>query len=75
MRELVFIILASLCAAYTTSERPTSNHEQKPLTQVEHVPGSNHATYGPVPVEEQIFWIEYLEIAPLPIPTYDLPKP
>jgi hypothetical protein len=74
MRELIFIILASLCAAHTTSQRPTSNHEQQPLTQVEHVPGSNNATYGPIPVEEQILAIEYLEIAPLPIPTYDPPK-
>jgi hypothetical protein len=74
MRELVFIILASLCAAHITSQRPTSDYEQQPLTKLEHVPGSNNAMYGPVSVQEQILAIEYLEIAPLPIPTYGPPK-
>ncbi|KAH8888098.1 hypothetical protein GQ53DRAFT_843817 [Thozetella sp. PMI_491] len=32
------------------------------------VPGNNNAIYGPVPERDQIFRIEFLEIAPLPIP-------
>lgn len=32
------------------------------------VPGHNDAFYGPVPKAEQIFDIEFLEIAPSPIP-------
>ncbi|KAK4982900.1 hypothetical protein LTR50_007526 [Elasticomyces elasticus] len=32
------------------------------------VPGTNNATYGPVPKAEQIFEVEFLEIAPSPIP-------
>lgn len=38
----------------------------------EDVPGSNDAKYGPVPREEQTFDIEFLEIAPTPMPMYDL---
>ncbi|KAI1744723.1 hypothetical protein F4680DRAFT_443995 [Xylaria scruposa] len=32
------------------------------------VPGNNNVTYGPVPKEEQLFQVEFLEIAPSPIP-------
>ncbi|KAK4994554.1 hypothetical protein LTR66_005443 [Elasticomyces elasticus] len=32
------------------------------------VPGTNNATYGPVPKAEQIFEVEFLVIAPSPIP-------
>lgn len=34
------------------------------------VPGHNDAFYGPVPKAEQIFDIEFLEVAPSPIPVY-----
>lgn len=34
------------------------------------VPGNNHVTYGPVPRTEQLFQVEYLETAPLPIPVH-----
>jgi hypothetical protein len=30
------------------------------------VPGTNNATYGPVPEANQLFEIEFLEIAPSP---------
>jgi hypothetical protein len=44
------------------------------------VPGHNNATYGPVPKADQLFQVEFLEIAPSPIPRYDttpcsLPQP
>jgi len=32
------------------------------------VPGSNNATFGPVPEEDQLFRVEFLEIAPTPVP-------
>lgn len=34
------------------------------------VPGHNDAFYGPVPKKDQIFVVDYLEIAPSPIPVY-----
>jgi hypothetical protein len=34
------------------------------------VPGNNNATYGPVSQAEQLLDIEFLDIAPSPIPVY-----
>jgi hypothetical protein len=34
------------------------------------VPGNNNATYGPVPKADQLLDIEFLDIAPSPIPVY-----
>jgi len=34
------------------------------------VPGHNNAFYGPVPKQDQLFVVDYLEIAPTPIPVY-----
>ncbi|RYP80337.1 hypothetical protein DL769_002517 [Monosporascus sp. CRB-8-3] len=54
---------------------------QQPLAQFEimaepegalKVPGHNNATYGPVPKVDQLFQVEFLEIAPSPIPVYDI---
>lgn len=39
------------------------------------VPGHNAAVYDAVPKEDQIFQIEYLEIAPTPIIAYNPPFP
>jgi len=59
---------------------PASHDIQHPLTKnntitmpgaessKQGVPGHNDAFYGPVPKAEQIFDIEFLEIAPSPIP-------
>ncbi|CAJ2502973.1 Uu.00g103670.m01.CDS01 [Anthostomella pinea] len=41
--------------------------QQKPLVGVDEVPGHNNATYGPVPKNDQLFAVEFLEIAPTPI--------
>ncbi|RYO95298.1 hypothetical protein DL764_007717 [Monosporascus ibericus] len=51
--------------------------QQHPLAQFEvmaepegalKVPGYNNATYGPVPKVDQLFQVEFLDIAPSPIP-------
>ncbi|KAK4987767.1 hypothetical protein LTR50_004420 [Elasticomyces elasticus] len=55
--------------------------EQQPLVHVDsmatsetalRVPGTNNATYGPVPKTEQIFYVEFLEIAPSPVPVNEI---
>lgn len=33
------------------------------------VPGNNDAVYAVVPEEDQLFKVEFLEVAPTPIPT------
>lgn len=40
------------------------------MAELDKVPGHNNATYGPVPKEDQIFVVEFLEIAPMPIIAY-----
>ncbi|KAK3314055.1 hypothetical protein B0H66DRAFT_607300 [Apodospora peruviana] len=37
-------------------------------TALRPVPGHNDAFYGPVPKQDQLFIVDYLEIAPTPIP-------
>jgi len=73
MRKPFLLSLLGLLAARATALWPTAEHEQQPLTQAmrDKVPGSNNATFGPVPESQQIFKIDFLEIAPLPIPTYE----
>ncbi|KAH8747102.1 hypothetical protein BGZ57DRAFT_181977 [Hyaloscypha finlandica] len=50
-----------------------ANPQQKSLliadtmAEAEKVYGHNNATYGPVPEDEQLFSVEFLEIAPTPI--------
>lgn len=39
------------------------------------VPGHNNATYGPMPKGDQLLLVEFLEIAPSPIPVYDTTPP
>jgi len=54
-------------------QHPLSENKIKTVTMNEgesprqRVPGDNDAYYGPVPKAEQIFEIEFLEIAPSPI--------
>lgn len=38
----------------------------------EKVYGHNNATYGPIPRDEQYMELEFLEIAPIPLPVYGL---
>lgn len=39
------------------------------------VPGNNNATFGPVPKAEQLMQVEFLDIAPSPIPVYAISMP
>ncbi|KAI0517223.1 hypothetical protein F5B22DRAFT_603767 [Xylaria bambusicola] len=74
-------LLTLLCTVpiQLTAARPPSSiaQHQKHFAQIEtipkveqksEVPGHNNVTYGPVPLEDQLFQIESLEIAPSPIP-------
>ncbi|KAK4621520.1 hypothetical protein CLAFUW4_07235 [Fulvia fulva] len=66
-------LLAAVLASRVTA-RPGMARDQTPIAhffddpRTNAVPGNNNATYGPVPKAEQIFTIEFLEIAPLPMP-------
>ncbi|KAK1752637.1 hypothetical protein QBC47DRAFT_463182 [Echria macrotheca] len=77
----IFWILLSIVLGFaaTTTASSADNKIQDPLTEDrtsnilntesprERVPGDNEAVYGPIPKAEQIFHIEFLEIAPSPI--------
>lgn len=66
-------------AAFVAARSPISAAYQQPLPHVEtmsenkatpKVPGNNDAIFGPIPKDSQLFEVEFLEIAPSPIPTY-----
>ncbi|KAJ5174821.1 uncharacterized protein N7482_000698 [Penicillium canariense] len=66
-------ILHSLCAATLAVLRNTNPAQQQSLLGVEvmvkqdKVPGHNDAIYDTVPKEDQLLYVEFLEIAPTPI--------
>lgn len=77
MKSLLSI--RTLCATLAALAAASPFIQQPPLTQVAamiepvdmlKVPGNNNATYGPVPKVDQLFQIEFLDIAPSPIPVY-----
>lgn len=68
------LVLASCLTSFGTALRSRDGH-QLPLTTAtnmtiseppKRIYGTNNATYGPVPEDEQFFKIEFLEIAPSP---------
>jgi hypothetical protein len=77
MRWLLTSLAIALCSASIGSIASTTEDEQQlplmvatdgakmsgPLIRV---PGTNNATYGPVPEAQQLMQIEFLEIAPSP---------
>ena len=71
---LHFLILCTAELAITSHAKPS---QQKSLVSVDimakqdKVRGHNDAVYGPVPKEDQLLDIEFLEIAPTPIIAYD----
>jgi hypothetical protein len=76
VQSLTFCIIPTV---FTLALSLNATRLQKPLAQVDtmaneesalKVPGHNNATYGPIPKDSQLFEIEFLEIAPSPIPTY-----
>jgi hypothetical protein len=80
--KLLLIHTLSLCAlgtAVATNPALISGFQQVRLPLIAvmadtertaKVPGNNNATYGPVPKAEQLLDIEFLDIAPSPIPVY-----
>ena len=81
MRPSTTYLAAVSLLASVSSTSPTRSETQLPfLTAANNadtlsrtfsrVYGSNNATYGPVPKEEQLFQIEFLEIAPSPFEVY-----
>lgn len=78
MKSLLLKIV-TICATLAALATTSPSIQQQPLTQVAvmiepvdmlKVPGNNNATYGPVPKVDQLFQIEFLDIAPSPIPVY-----
>jgi hypothetical protein len=66
----------SLCtAALTVLSKPIQAQQQVLVgedimaQQGNKVPGNNDAVYAVVPEEDQLFKVEFLEVAPTPIPT------
>ena len=80
MKTDITLHLLLTALSLTAAAAPTDI--QHPLTETTHipifdsninspkqyVPGHNNAFYGPIPKASQIFNIEFLEIAPSPIP-------
>lgn len=71
------ILLVTYLLQSTTAQPSTAVHQtpfilmeapSASIQPLDRVPGSNDATFGPVPVAEQIFEMEFLEIAPTPMP-------
>lgn len=74
VRTKLALLVLSL-AGYCTSLSVQGDNRQLPLkspgklispNQADRPYGTNNATYGPVPKAEQLFDIEFLEIAPSP---------
>jgi hypothetical protein len=77
-RSITWLAATTLLASLSSSTSPTRGEHQLPFLAAadnadslssgtsSRVYGNNNATYGPVPKEEQLFHIEYLEIAPSP---------
>lgn len=69
--HLLAIYVASLVGAQLGQQEALFNIETMAQLTVDKVPGHNDAIYGPVPKNDQIFKVEFLEIAPTPIVSYD----
>jgi len=71
-----FLHVLTLCAAALAITSHAKPSQQKPLvsvdimTEQDKVRGHNDAIYGPVPKEDQLLDVEFLEIAPTPIKAY-----
>lgn len=80
MRWLLRALAVVLYSASISSASLTPSEHQLPFladnnakalpSNSSRVYGNNNATYGPVPREEQLFQIEFLEIAPSPFEVY-----
>jgi hypothetical protein len=76
MIKSTFLHFLTLCAAALAVTSHTKLSQQKSLFSVDimakqdKVRGHNDAIYGPVPKEDQLLDVEFLEIAPTPIIAY-----
>ncbi|KAF7128414.1 hypothetical protein CNMCM5793_003144 [Aspergillus hiratsukae] len=75
---LHFLYLYAATLAVLVNAKPT---QQKSLLSVDvmskqdKVAGHSDAIYDPVPKQDQLFKVEFLEVAPTPIPSKDLALP
>jgi hypothetical protein len=75
-RSVAWLIAAvSLFAGIRSTSLAQSDHQLPFLSESSasariRIPGTNNATYGPVPGAEQLFDIEFLELAPFPFKAY-----
>lgn len=71
--EAACLLIASCLTTLGAATPPNQLERQRPVLDPQgipsskRVPGTNNATYGSVPTFNQLFEIEYLEIAPSPI--------
>lgn len=69
----ILLQFLSLCTAALAGLTKTNPHQQTlqvgedVMVKQDNVPGHNDAIYDTVPKKDQIFSIEFLEIAPTPI--------
>jgi len=71
--KVTFFLVASFLATLSAATPSNELGRQRPVMNLQvlpskiRVPGTNNATYGSVPTFNQLFEIEFLEIAPSPI--------
>jgi hypothetical protein len=76
MMKSTFLHFLTLCAAALAITSHAKSSQQKSLVNIDiiaeqdKVRGHNDAIYGPVPKEDQLLDVEFLEIAPTPIIAY-----
>jgi len=72
LSALSFTAAAAALALHNNIQHPLTNNNTITMSEAQSsrqgIPGHNGAFYGPIPKAEQIFDIEFLEIAPSPIP-------
>lgn len=74
MKSILPQFLSLYTAALTVLSKPiqAQQHvlgEDIMAQQGNKVPGNNDAVYAVVPEEDQLFKVEFLEVAPTPVPT------
>ena len=76
MKSFHLLFLALCVTVVATTSYTKASQQESFLSDImanqDKVPGHNNAIYGPVPRDDQILDIEFLEIAPTPIMTYVL---
>lgn len=73
--QLFATCVAFLVGAQVGQQEPLLSNKIMAQPKVDKVPGHSDAIYGPVPKEDQIFRVEFLEIAPTPIVSYGHRRP